>query len=173
MKKVVVAFFCLSLCIAASAQDAKPAVAAPPPLPGGSRAEPAKPDPKDAGKFKFEEEMHDFGEVLDGPPAECDFEFKNVGKSPIIITEAHGTCGCTVPLWPKEPVLPKHKAVIHVTYNTRGRVGPINKDVIITSNAQQNPMKLHLMGMVKPNPALDNKPPLPPEVPPAPGAIDK
>ncbi len=154
--------------IAVRAQDNKTAAGTTPPtLPGGTQMAPAQVDPKDAGKFKFEEETHDFGEILDGPAAEYDFEFKNVGKSPIVITEAHGSCGCTVPKWPKDPILPKHKGVIHVTFNTTGRVGPINKDVFITSNALQNPMKLHITGFVKPNPANENKPaPLPP-VPPA------
>jgi Protein of unknown function (DUF1573) len=128
---------------------------------------PAQVDPK-AGKFKFDEETHDFGEVMEGPLAEYDFEFKNVGKSPIVISEAHGSCGCTVPKWPTEPILPKHKGIIHVSYNTSGRVGQINKDVFITSNAQQNPMKLHITGTVKPKPA-ENKPaaPTPPPPPPA------
>ena len=136
----------------ASEEHAKP-VAAPGPV-----------DPK-AGKFQFKEEMHDFKTVPEGPLAECDFEFKNVGKKPIIIAEAHGSCGCTVPSWPKDPILPKHKGVIHVTYNTTGRVGMINKDVIITSNAQQSTMKLHLTGIVKAKP-VESKPVLDPGPPP-------
>ena len=106
-----------------------------------------------AGKFKFNEETHDFGTVPEGPLAECDFEFKNVGKEPITITDAHGSCGCTVPTWPHEPILPKHSAKIHVAYTTNGRQGMINKDVIINSNAQQNPMRLHITGNVTPKPA--------------------
>ena len=106
-----------------------------------------------AGKFKFEEETHDFGTVPEGPLAECDFEFKNVGKEPITITDAHGSCGCTVPTWPHEPIMPKHSAKIHVAYTTNGRQGMINKDVIINSNAQQNPMRLHITGNVTPKPA--------------------
>lgn len=125
------------------------------------------------GKFRFEERIHDYGEVEEGPFAECDFEFKNVGKSPILITEAHGSCGCTVPKWPKEPILPKHKGIIHVTYNTKGRVGPINKDVFITSNADEKLIKLHIKGFVSPKPAEKEKsniPPPPPAAPPAPPA---
>jgi hypothetical protein len=115
-----------------------------------------------AGKFKFKEETHDYGEVPEGPVAEYDFEFKNVGKKPIVITEAHGSCGCTVPKWPTDPILPKHTGVIHVSYNSAGRPGQINKDVYITSNAQQNPMKLHITGMVKAKPdAAKPAPPVP------------
>ena len=157
MKKVFITLFCLSLSAAVSvnAQDKK----TPPPPPPAAPAAP-QPDPK-AGKFKFEEETNDFGTVPEGPLAECDFEFKNVGKEPIVIKEAHGSCGCTVPTWPHDPILPKHKAKIHVTYNTTGRVGQINKDVTITSNAQQSPMRLHITGTVKPKEAAPAPAPTP------------
>jgi len=147
MKKVFVTLFCLSLVtVAVNAQDKK----APAPAPA---AAPAK-DP-DAGVFKFKDEnnTHDFGTVPEGPQAEYDFEFKNTGKKPIIITEAHGSCGCTVPKWPKEPILPKKKGVIHVTYNTDHRSGPISKEVFITSDASENPTTLHIRGTVTPKPA--------------------
>ena len=147
MKKVFFTLLCLSIgTLAVKAQDKK---TAPPPAPQPAAAK--TPD-ENAGKFKFEDkdETHDFGTVPEGPQAEYDFEFKNVGKKPIIITEAHGSCGCTVPKWPKEPILPKHKGVIHVTYNTDHRPGPIMKEVFITSDAQQNPMTLHIRGTVTP-----------------------
>jgi hypothetical protein len=158
MKIVFVALLCLAVSAGVNAQDKKDA-----PAPGAAQ----QPDPN-AGKFRFEEDTHDFGEIMEGPSAECDFEFRNVGKTPIIITQAKGSCGCTVPKWPTEPILPKHKGKIHVTFNTQGRVGPINKDIIITSNAQQNPMKLHITGYVKPaaeNAIRQVSPP--PAVPPA------
>lgn len=169
MKKVIISILCLSLYAATGfAQDNK---SVPKPTSGTAAGTPAsagatpaaapEADPK-AGKFKFEEETHDYGEVPEGPLAETDFEFKNVGKKPIIITEAHGSCGCTVPSWPKDPILPKHKGVIHVTYNTNGRVGMISKDVIITSNAQQNPMRLHISGTVKAKAAETKTAPVPP-----------
>jgi hypothetical protein len=156
MKKVFITFLCLSVsAIVANAQDNKTTAPAastaaqqtPPPPPPAP-----KPNPK-AGVFKFKEETHDFGEVPEGPQAEVDFEFKNVGKEPIVIQEAHGSCGCTVPKWPQEPILPGEKGKIHVTYNTQGRPGPIMKDVTINSNAQQSPMVLHIRGNVKPKPA--------------------
>jgi hypothetical protein len=156
MKKVFFSLLCLSVgAISAVAQDnhapVKPAAPAPvAATPPPAAAKPA-PDP-DAGIFKFKEETHDYGEVPEGPLAETDFEFKNVGKKPISITEAHGSCGCTVPKWPTEPILPGKKGVIHVAYTTQGRQGMIMKDVTINSNAQQSPMVLHIRGTVKPKP---------------------
>jgi hypothetical protein len=153
MKKVFLTFLCVSVCaVAVNAQNNnQPAgTNAPAPQPQAAPQSPA-PDP-DAGEFKFKEETHDYGEVMEGPLAETDFEFKNVGKKPIVINEAHGSCGCTVPSWPHEPILPGKKAVIHVAYTTQGRQGMIMKDVTINSNAKQQPMVLHIRGTVKPKP---------------------
>ena len=150
MKKVFITLLCLSIgAVAANAQDNKQAPATKPaPAPAAAPQAPAI-DP-DAGSFKFKDEdnTHNFGEVPEGPLAEYDFEFKNTGKKPIVINDAHGSCGCTVPTWPHEPILPKHKAVIHVAYTTQGRPGPIMKEVTINSNAQQQPMVLHIRGTV-------------------------
>lgn len=150
MKKATMTLFALAICGAAFAQNQPQAAPPPPPPPPAAAAKPVDPD---AGKFKFKEETHDYGEVMEGPLAEYDFEFKNVGKKPIIISEAHGSCGCTVPKWPQEPIAPGKKGVIHVAYNTQGRPGPISKEVTINSNAQQSPMVLHIRGTVKPKPA--------------------
>jgi uncharacterized protein DUF1573 len=148
MKKVIIALLCLSISgLAAKGQDVK-TISSPGVLPAAQG--PAQ-DP-DGGKFKFKEETHDYGEVPEGPLAEYDFEFVNTGKKPIMITEAHGSCGCTVPKWPTEPILPGKEGKIHVSYNTNGRQGAIQKDVTITSNAQQQPMVLHIKGFVKPKP---------------------
>ena len=108
-------------------------------------------DPK-AGIFKFKEEIHDYGTVPEGPKAECDFEFKNVGKKPITISNAKGSCGCTVPDWPREPILPGKSGKIHVSYNTDGRPGRIDKIVTVTSDAAQNVIMLHITGDVTPKP---------------------
>ncbi len=185
MKKVFITLFCLTISVAAvrAQNNQKPVTTSSAPNPAmaqptanpqqvqpqAQQAAPAPAPNPNAGKFKFEEETHDFGTVPEGPLAEYDFEFKNVGKEPIVITEAHGSCGCTVPTWPHEPILPKQKAKIHVSYNTNGRQGMINKDVTITSNAVQNPMRLHITGTVTPKPAEKTTTPPANTPPPAPG----
>ena len=100
----------------------------------------------------------DFDIKMRGLEVYVDGEFKNTGKKPIIISEAHGSCGCTVPKWPHDPILPKKKGVIHVTYNTDHRAGPINKTVTITSNAMEPSTVLHITGTVKPKPVEAAKP---------------
>ncbi|HMN33104.1 MAG TPA: DUF1573 domain-containing protein [Chitinophagaceae bacterium] len=85
--------------------------------------------------FKFVEEVHDFGNIIEGPEAQIDFVFTNVGKEPLIIMQANASCGCTTPDWTKEPVKPGQKGSIKVKYTTKDRVGSFNKTVFIRSNA--------------------------------------
>ena len=92
-------------------------------------------------KIEFSKETHDYGNIkYDGEPY-CSFEFKNTGDEPLIISNAKGSCGCTVPEWPKEPIAPGAKGSIRVKYDTK-RPGPINKSVTITSNAINEPNKV-------------------------------
>lgn len=85
-------------------------------------------------KIEFAKETHDYGTIKNGADGTCSFEFKNTGNEPLIISMAKGSCGCTVPEWPKEPIAPGAKAFIKVKYDT-SRAGAINKNVTITSNA--------------------------------------
>lgn len=101
-----------------------------------------------AAQIKFVEEVHDFGELAEGPKSATEFKFTNTGKEPLIISSAKGSCGCTVPVWPKEPILPGKTGVIKVEYNTAGRPGPFTKTVTITSNAAEPTTVLKIKGNV-------------------------
>jgi hypothetical protein len=92
-------------------------------------------------KIEFNKEVHDYGNIKYGGEPYCSFEFKNTGDEPLIISNAKGSCGCTVPEWPKEPIAPGASSSIKVKYDTK-RVGPISKTVTITSNAVDNPSAL-------------------------------
>ncbi len=62
---------------------------------------------KESGsKIEFTKEVHDYGKIKHGGDPYCTFEFKNTGNEPLIISNAKGSCGCTVPTWPKEPIAP-------------------------------------------------------------------
>lgn len=103
-------------------------------------------------KIDFSKEVHDYGDVKYGADGTCTFEFKNTGTAPLIISNAKGSCGCTVPEWPKEPINPGQKAEIKVKYDTK-RPGAINKSVTITSNAANEPSKvIRIKGNVLPKP---------------------
>jgi hypothetical protein len=92
-------------------------------------------------ELNFEKEVHDFGKVDQYGDASTEFVFTNTGTEPLIISNARGSCGCTVPEWPREPIAPGAQASIKVKYDSK-RVGPINKSVTITSNASNNPTKV-------------------------------
>ena len=87
-----------------------------------------------APTMTFESEVVDYGTIEQGADGVREFKFTNNGKEPLIISNARGSCGCTVPTWPKEPIKPGESSVIKVKYDTK-RLGAINKSVTITSNA--------------------------------------
>jgi Protein of unknown function (DUF1573) len=103
--------------------------------------------------MKFETETIDYGTIQQNADGKRDFVFVNNGNKPLIITNATGSCGCTVPSFPKEPILPGQRAVIGVKYDT-SKSGAISKTVTVTSNAEGMPSKvLNIKGTVNAAPA--------------------
>ena len=108
---------------------------------------------KNAPKFEFAGgDTHDFGNLTDQKDGEYTFQFKNAGKTPLIITTASASCGCTVPEFPKDPILPGKKGAIKVTFHTTGKSGPFTKTVFIQSNAagDKERYELYIKGTVTP-----------------------
>jgi hypothetical protein len=99
-------------------------------------------------EITFDKLVHDFGKVIQGDKTEFDFKFSNTGKEPLIISDVRSTCGCTVPEWPKNPILPGSSANIKVKYNST-IIGNINKQVTIISNSSNSPTVLRIAGMVE------------------------
>lgn len=100
-------------------------------------------------EFKFDADEHNFGNIKQGDAVTYEFKFTNTGNEPLIITNAEGSCGCTVPVYPKNPIMKGQTASIKVTFNSAGKSGMQDKTVTITSNAKQNPMVLHMKGNVE------------------------
>lgn len=92
--------------------------------------------------MKFKNEDHSFGNVPEGPSVSYDFEFKNIGNEPIVLSNVQASCGCTTPTWPKEPIAPGRAAKITATYNTQGRPGPFTKTITVTSNVGSKVLKI-------------------------------
>lgn len=107
---------------------------------------------KNAPEIVFESETIDYGTIPHFADGKREFKFKNKGKSPLIITNCQGSCGCTVPTWPKEAIMPGKSAVINVNYAT-DRVGTFEKSVTVTSNANTPTKVLHIKGTVLAEPA--------------------
>ena len=104
-------------------------------------------DPK-APEITFESDVHDFGTIEYGGNGVYNFKFSNTGKSPLIISNARGSCGCTVPKWPKEPIIKGESSEINVSYDTK-RPGPFTKTVTITSNAKTASKVITIKGVVQ------------------------
>ncbi len=86
----------------------------------------------------FAEEIFNFGDIYEGEKASHDFKFKNTGKNPLIIRSAKASCGCTVPSYPKEPILPGQEGIINVVFNSEGKGGHQHKSVHVTANTIPN-----------------------------------
>jgi hypothetical protein len=98
--------------------------------------------------FEFVEEVKDFGQITQGEVVSTSFKFKNVGKSDLIISSAQGSCGCTVPDWPKEPIRPGAEGVIEVTFDSNGKQGMQNKTITLVANTMPNTRVIALKGEV-------------------------
>lgn len=100
--------------------------------------------------FTFNEEVYDFGKINEGDIVEYSFEFKNTGQIPLIISNATGSCGCTVPEWPKEPIGIGETATIKVEFNSSKKPGIQNKTVTITANTFPKQTRLKIKANVIP-----------------------
>lgn len=106
-------------------------------------------DTTQLAKITFEEQLFDFGEAKEGTVVTHIFKFKNTGATPLIISDARSTCGCTIPEWSKEPIEPGQASAITVRFNTQGKADMQRKPVTITANTYPSETKVYLTGVVK------------------------
>jgi len=102
---------------------------------------------QDGPVMEFETTTVDYGNIEQGSDPFRIFKFTNVGNEPLLISNAKGSCGCTVPTYPKDPIMPGETAEIKVRYDTN-RVGPFTKTVTLTTNAATPTKKLTIKGKV-------------------------
>ena len=115
---------------------------------GNDTSKMAKVAPADAPVIVFERDIYDFGKIEQGEKVQHDFKLKNTGKSPLIVSNATATCGCTIPQVPGEPILPGKEGIISVVFNSTGKMGMQDKVVTVTSNANPTTTTVHLVGEV-------------------------
>ncbi|MDX2000908.1 MAG: DUF1573 domain-containing protein [Chitinophagales bacterium] len=97
---------------------------------GNTNPAPSEP----ATKIEFKEKEYDFGKIKEGDQVEHTFVFTNTGDHNLIISNAQGSCGCTVPYYPKEPIAPGKSGEIKVQFNSKGKTGKQSKTVTLTAN---------------------------------------
>jgi hypothetical protein len=91
-----------------------------------------------------------FNNIKEGEVVTHDFEFKNNGKRPLVISSAKGSCGCTVADFPTEPMIPGQSGVIKIRFNSAGKSGHQEKTVTILDNSNKGVHMLYLKGDIKP-----------------------
>ncbi|NSW45160.1 MAG: DUF1573 domain-containing protein [Bacteroidales bacterium] len=99
-------------------------------------------------KFQWKEMVHDFGVIVQGERVSYTFTFKNVGKSNLIISSVHASCGCTVPKYDSAPIAPGKEGKIEVVFDSSGRSGMQNKTVTVLANTQPSAVELHFTAEV-------------------------
>ena len=103
--------------------------------------------------IEYESMVHDFGEIKEGDMVKYSFKFKNTGSEPLVISDAKGSCGCTVPDWPREPIAPGASAEIKVEFDSKGKGtedgSKQTKRVTVTANTNPAQTYLTISGVVK------------------------
>lgn len=102
--------------------------------------------------MSFEHNDYDFGSVKEGEKVKHTYKFKNTGSEPLIITSAKGSCGCTVPKWPSEPIAPGASGVIDVEFDSKGKPGKQTKRVTVNANTNPAQTFLNISGTVEKDP---------------------
>ena len=98
--------------------------------------------------IEFTEEAFDFGAITQGEKAEHTFKFKNTGDHDLVIVSAKGSCGCTIPKWPKEPIAPGEEGEMFVVFNSEGKKGKQHKKVTVVANTEPATTVVALRGEV-------------------------
>ncbi len=99
--------------------------------------------------IQYEQSDFDFGTIDEGQIEKHVYKFKNTGDIPLLISNCKGSCGCTVPTWPKQPVPPGGNGEIVVEFNTKGKPGRQSKQVTVTANTNPTDTHLEIHGEVR------------------------
>ncbi|MFH1320818.1 MAG: DUF1573 domain-containing protein [Bacteroidota bacterium] len=117
----------------------------------GTEKNKAKPE------IKFENEIYDFGKIIQGEKVTYSYMFNNTGDADLIISAVSASCGCAVPTWPKNPIAPGSEGYINIIFNSAGKKGWQSKDITVVTNAIPNTRVLNIIGEVMIPEANDGK----------------
>ncbi len=104
---------------------------------------------KGAPVIEWNKIEHDFGTINQGDKVETVFTLTNVGEGDLIVTKAKGSCGCTIPQWPREAIAPGKSADIKVVFNSRGKKNKTTNTVTLTTNTEKGNEVIRIKAFVK------------------------
>ena len=93
--------------------------------------------------------VYNFGSIIEGEKVEYSYKFKNTGNNPLVVFEAHASCGCTVPEKPEKPILPGETGYLKVVFNSAGKKGHTEKEINVSANTTPAFPILKLVGEIK------------------------
>jgi hypothetical protein len=105
-------------------------------------------EPGSAPVIVFPEDKHDFGKIMQGEKVSYSFVFKNTGGSDLVISSAQGSCGCTVPHYPTEPIKSGTEGKVDVVFNSDGKSGMVQKTVTLVTNCNPSTKMLTINATV-------------------------
>ncbi len=100
--------------------------------------------------ISFNEETYDFGDIREGEKMMCSFPFTNTGDVDLLITNAVGSCGCTIPTFPKTPIKKGEKGKIDVVFDSEGLSGIMEKSIMIYCNCGSGVKKIFIKSNIIP-----------------------
>lgn len=112
--------------------------------------EDTRPSPPGLGIIRYDQDEHDFGEINEGDIVYHKFQFTNVGEGPLSIEDVESRCGCTIPEWPKKPIMPGEKGEILVSFDSKHRPEHQSKAIIVYTNGRPYKTALVIRAYVKP-----------------------
>lgn len=104
---------------------------------------------KDTTTIEFSETAFEFDTINQGDTVVHIFKVKNTGDKDLIIGNAFGSCGCTVPEYPKDPIGPGKVADVRVRFNSEGKEGPQTKSITLQVNTQKHQEQIFMNGFVR------------------------
>ncbi|MDZ4708434.1 MAG: DUF1573 domain-containing protein [Saprospiraceae bacterium] len=120
-------------------------------------AQTAPAEAKSGPVMTLSSDVVDYGEIMQNADPVRKIKFTNTGTEPLIIKNAQGSCGCTVPIWPKEPIMPGETSEIEIHYAT-DRIGQIMKTVTVTTNEEGVNHVIQVKGNIKAKPLEETVP---------------
>ncbi len=105
---------------------------------------------KDSTLVELIDTTYNFGSIKQGEKVTYNFKFKNIGKKPLVVTNATASCGCTIPEKPEKPVMPGETSFIKVVFNSAGKLNHQEKIITVSANTDPANFQVKLFGEVTP-----------------------